>query len=191
MDTVNSLTGQLRLFSSGSKVGEDSLVREILPRLRQIATRRLLRERHAPFTATELIGETWLTRLQRGGWKLESREHFFRIASRAMKNVLTDSARKHLAQIRGEGAVHVSFEEVTRAPESPVPCVEDVLNIAMLLETLEKENPKVALVVQLHYVVGFGLDEIAAETGMTIRQVRYRWNKGKIWLATQLHARRK
>jgi len=60
----------------------------------------------------------------------------------------------------------------------------------MLLHTLEKENPKVALVVHLHYIVGFGLDEIAAETGMTIRQVRYRWNKGKVWLATQLHARK-
>jgi RNA polymerase sigma factor (TIGR02999 family) len=191
MDTVNSLTGQLREYSRGSKAGEDSLIREILPRLRQIATRRLLRERHAPFTPTELIGETWLTRLQRGGWRLESREHFFRIASRAMKNVLTDSARKQLAQIRGEGAVHMSFDDVARAPESTIPSVEDVLSIAMLLETLEKENPKIALVVQLHYVVGFSLDEIAAETGMTIRQVRYRWNKGKVWLATQLHARKR
>ena len=190
MDTLNSLTGQLRLYSSGSKEGEDSLVREILPRLRQIASRRLLRERYAPFTPTELIGETWLTRLQRGGWRLESREHFFRIASRAMKNVLTDTARKHLAQIRGNGALHFSFEEVTQAPESAVPSVEEVLSIAMLLHTLEKENPKVALVVHLHYIVGFGLDEIAAETGMTIRQVRYRWNKGKVWLATQLHARK-
>ncbi len=191
MDTVNSLTGQLRLYSTGSKEGEDSLVREILPRLRQIASRRLQRERHAPFTPTELIGETWLTRLQRGGWRLESREHFFRIASRAMKNVLTDTARKNLAQIRGNGAVHFSFEEVAQAPESAVPSVEDVLSIAMLLNTLEKENPKVALVVHLHYIVGFGLDEIAAETGMTIRQARYRWNKGKVWLATQLYARRR
>lgn len=189
MNSATSLTGQLRLYSGGSKEGEDSLIREILPRLRQIAARRLLRERHAPFTPTELIGETWLTRLQRGGWRLESREHFFRIASRAMKNVLTDTARKQHAQIRGSGAAHVTLDDV-QTPESPVPSVEDVLAIAMLLETLENENPKIALVVQMHYIVGFGLEEIAAETGMTIRQVRYRWNKGKVWLATQLRARR-
>jgi RNA polymerase sigma factor (TIGR02999 family) len=191
MDSAHSLTGQLRLYSTGSKDGEDSLIREILPRLRQIAAGRLLRERHAPFTPTELIGETWLTRLQRGGWRLESREHFFRIASRAMKNVLTDSARKHLSQMRGSGAIHFSFEEVAQAPPAAVPSVDEVLSIAMLLDRLEKENPKVAMVVHLHYIVGFGLDEIAAETGLTIRQVRYRWNKGKVWLATQFHARKR
>jgi RNA polymerase sigma factor (TIGR02999 family) len=191
MQAANSLTGQLRLYSSGHKDVGDSLLREIFPRLRQIAARRLSKEQYPPFTPTELIGETWLTRLHRGGWRPESREHFFGIANRAMKNVLTDAARKRLTVFRGEGAVHLSFDEAWHGLGLATPDAEEVLVIGMLIEDLEKANPRVAFVVHLHYVVGFQLEEIADETGLTLRQVRHLWKKGKVWLATRLHSRRR
>jgi RNA polymerase sigma factor (TIGR02999 family) len=191
MQAGSSLTGQLRLYSSGNKDVGDSLLREIFPRLRQIAVQRLSREHSSPFTPTELIGETWLTRLHRGGWRLDSREHFFGIVNRAMKNVLTDTARKRLTAFRGEGAVHLSFDEAGHGLGLAVPDVEEILAIGMLMEDLEKANPRVAFIVHLHYVVGFRLEEIAAETGLTLRQVRHLWKKGKVWLATRLHSRLK
>jgi len=67
----------------------------------QIAARRLARERYPAFTPTELIGETWLTRLHRGDWSIDSRDHFFGIANRAMKFVLADTARRRLSDQRG------------------------------------------------------------------------------------------
>lgn len=191
MRSATSVTEQLGLYSDGHKEVGDSMLREIFPRLRQIAAKRLSKEQHPPFTPTELIGETWLTRLHRGGWRIESREHFFGIASRAMKRVLVDTARKRLTQIRGEGAAHVSFEEASPGQYPPVPSAEEVLAIGMLLEDLEKANPRAAFVVHLHYVVGFGLEEIAVETGLTLRQVRHLWKTGKVWLAIRLHSGRK
>lgn len=186
MQTIDSLTGQLRLYSGGHREYGDSMLRAMFPRLRQIAVGRLSRERHPPFTPTELIGETWLTRLNRGGWRIDDREHFFGIASRAMKFVLTDAARRRRAHVRGRGVEHVSIEEATLELRSDTPNAEEVLAIGMLMEELEKVNPQIASIVHLHYIVGFRLEEISAETGLTLRQVRHLWQKGKIWLATRL-----
>lgn len=186
MQVINSLTGQLRLYASGHRDVGDSMLKAMFPRLRQIATGRLSRERHPPFTPTELIGETWLTRLHRGGWKIDDREHFYGIVSRAMKFVLTDAARKRLTRTRGEGAEHVSIEETAFELRSDAPSAEEVLAIGMLMEELEKTHPEIAFIVHLHYIVGFQLEEIAGETGLTLRQVRHRWQKGKVWLATRL-----
>lgn len=188
MQPSESLTMQLRLYAAGDKAYGDTMLMEIFPRLRQIAASRLSRERYPAFTPTELIGEAWLTRLHRGGWKIDNREHFFGVASVAMKFVLADTGRKRLTTMRGEGVQHVSIEEAASELRSATPSAEQVLAIGMLLDELKKTDPKVASIVQLHYIEGFQLDEIAAETGLTLRQVRHRWHKGKVWLATRLQS---
>jgi len=191
MNAANSVTERLRLYANGHKDVGDSLLREILPRLREIASRRLSKEYSAPVTPTELIDETWLASLHRGRWKIESREHFFSIASLAMENVLTDMARRRLAQCRGKGAVHLSLEEISPGQQPATANAEEVLAISMLMEELARTDAKVAFVVRMHYIVGFSLDEIAIETGLTLRQVRHRWEKGKLWLAKRLLSRRR
>ena len=185
-----SLTGQLRLYSNGHQEGVDPLLREILPRLREIAARKLSNERfNAPVSPTELVDETWLASLRRGKWKIENREHFFGIAGRAMEQVLTDMARKRLAQRRGKGAVHLSIDDVEPNGKPPVADAEQILFITMLMEKLAEADAAVADVVRMHYFVGFSLEEIAEQSGLSLRQVRHRWEKGKVWLATRLAPR--
>jgi RNA polymerase sigma factor (TIGR02999 family) len=184
-----SLTGQLRLYSNGSREGADSMFREILPRLREIAARKLSKERFlAPLSPTELIGETWLASLRRGRWKIENREHFFSIVGLAMENVLTDMARRRLAQRRGKGVVALSLDDLSPGQQPSSAEAEQVLAISMLLEKLARADASAANVVRLHYLAGFSLEEIAHQTGSSLRQVRHRWEKGKLWLAKRLTA---
>jgi RNA polymerase sigma factor (TIGR02999 family) len=190
MPPLESLTAQLRLYASGHKEYGDSMLVEMWPRLRKIARGRLSGEHCPPFTPTELIGETWLTRLHRGGWKIDNRENFFGVASKAMKFVLADTARKRLTELRGRGVPHVSLEEVTSELRSSTPSAEEVLMIAMLMDNLKKVNPRVASIVHLHYIEGYQLEQIADETGLTLRQVRHRWHKGKVWLGIRLQSKR-
>jgi hypothetical protein len=150
MNSANSLTEQLRLYAGGHKEVGDSLLRSILPRLRQIASRRLSREYSAPVTPTELIDETWLAGLHQGRWKIENREHFFGIASLAMENVLTDMARRGLAQCRGMGAVHLSLEELSARQQPETANAEENLAISMLMDELGKKDAKAAFVVRMH-----------------------------------------
>ena len=61
-----SLTEQLRSFSDGDRDVAETVLREVLPRLHQIAIRELSRERYvAPLSPTELINEVWLRSLGR------------------------------------------------------------------------------------------------------------------------------
>jgi len=191
MGASPSLTGRLRLYSGGDRNVADAILEEIFPRLREIAARRLSRERiQPPVTPTELIGETWLSSLHRGRWVIANREHFFSIAGMAMEHVLIDMARKRLAQRRGKGAMHVSIEEISPSQQPAAADAEEILAIAMLLGKLESSDAKSAFVVRMHYIAGFSLQEIAEHSGWTLRQVRHRWEKGKIWLATRLSTRR-
>jgi RNA polymerase sigma factor (TIGR02999 family) len=178
-----SLTEQLKRYSGGDRDIAEAILRETLPRLHQIAARELRRERYmAPLEPTELINEVWMRSLSKGGWRINNREHFYAIAGLAMRRVLVDFARQRLAARRGEGAASVSLDE---APASALPVRDDLemtVRIGTLMEKLAKANPEAARMVDMHYFVGFTLDEIAEITGLTPRQVRDRWEKGRDWL---------
>jgi DNA-directed RNA polymerase specialized sigma24 family protein len=49
-----------------------------------------------------------------------------------------------------------------------------------------KLGAEAVVVVDMHYFSGFTLEEIAAETGLSFRQVRTRWDKGQKWLKRML-----
>jgi hypothetical protein len=63
-------------------------LREVLPKLHEIAVRELRRERYVtPLSPTELINAMWMRNLNKGGWKISSRQHFYAIAALAMRRV--------------------------------------------------------------------------------------------------------
>jgi len=189
MTISTSLTAQLRLYSEGFRELGDSIFEEILPRLRQIATWKLARRKSGTeITPNDLVDETWLTRLHKGKWEIEDREHFFGIAGKAMQQALIDLARKEMTERRGGAATHVSFQELLPKHHPVETDAEQVIAIGMLLDRLEEEDPLTALIVREHHVSGFELHEIATGSGLRLREVRYRWQKGKAWLATRLIA---
>jgi len=187
MDDTRSLTKQLQSFSGGDREIAEAILREVLPTLHQIAVRELRRERYvAPLSPTELINEVWLRSLRKGGWQVNSREHFYAIAALAMRRVLVDFARQRLAQRRGDGEKAHSLDEARALERSDertdASDAESVIQIGMLMERLEKAIPDAARIVDMHYFAGFTLQEIANVTGLTFRQVRHLWEKGRDWL---------
>lgn len=187
MATEISLTEQLQRFSEGDREIAETVLAVVLPKLHEIAARQLGRERlRAPLTPTELINEVWVRNLGKGGWPVQSRSHFYAIAARAMRHVLVDFARSRLALSRGEGDVPISLDESLcgAAPSSGTP--EEIIEIGMLMDRLEKYDPAAARVVEMHHIAGFTLEEIAEVTDLKLRQVRHRWEKGRDWLKNNI-----
>jgi len=190
MEIPLNLTEQLQRFSGGDRDIAEELLREILPELHRIAVRELGRERYViPFTPTELINEAWLRSLHKGGWEITSRAHFYSVAALVMRRVLVDFARSRMAQRRGDGDVPVplleSDEESHATPDHAA-----LVEMGLLMDRLDEEHPEPARVVDLHYFAGFTLEEIAEKTGLTLRQVRHRWAKGRDWLKDRLDGRK-
>ena len=187
MNATSTLTEQLRLYSGGDRDVAEAVLREVLPRLHQIAVRELRRERYvAPLSPTELIHEVWIRNLRKGGWQINSREHFYAIAALAMRRVLVDFARNRLAQRRGDGETPDSLDENASTRQADGPDPESIVQMGMLMDQLEKANPEAARVVDMHYFAGFTLEEIAEITGLTFRQVRHRWERGRDWLKARM-----
>lgn len=182
-----SLTEQLQRFSSGDRAIAEIVLLEVLPKLHDIASRQLNKERYfAPLSPTELISETWIKTLHRGGFKVSDRNHFYAIAARAMRQVLVELARNRLAQIRGSGRTALPLDDLGPGEHPAIANPEQIIEIGLLMDRLEARDPTVAKVVEMHYIVGFTLQEIAEITGLSFRQIRHLWEKGRDWLKDQI-----
>jgi len=185
------LTELLRRFSEGDKELAEIILREILPKLHQIAVREVSRERViAPLTPTELINEVWLRNLHKGRWTIQNRSHFYAIAAHAMRCVLVDMARRRLASTRGGGANHLSLDEQMDSVATGSISPDDIIEIDRLMLELDRKDPAIARIIEMHYFSGFSMEEIAEATGLTARQVRHLWDKGRSWLYKRLNQSR-
>jgi RNA polymerase sigma factor (TIGR02999 family) len=183
MDNSPSLTEQLKHFSGGDRIIAEAVLREVLPELHRVAVRELRREQKVPpLSPTELIHEVWLRNLRNGGWRINSREHFYAIAALAMRQVLVDFARIRVAQKRGNGKSPVTLDGHPSAGLGSGGDPNALVQIGILMDRLEKQDPDTARIVDMHYFTGFTLEEIAEITGLTFRQVRHRWERGRDWL---------
>jgi RNA polymerase sigma factor (TIGR02999 family) len=184
-----TLTERLQLFMRGDMASADALLGEVLPKLREIALRELKRERPgAALSKTELVNELWLGHLSKGGWEIRNRGHFFALASLATRRVLVDLARKRLAARRGGRETPVSLDEFGTRLKTSTEDAQQIVEIGILMERLDAKDPESARIVDMHYFSGFTLEEIAANTGFTPKQVRLRWERGMNWLKKMLGA---
>ena len=182
-----SLTEQLRRFSNGEREIAEAVLREVLPELHRVAARELGRDFRRPeLSPTELIHEAWLRNLGKGGWEINNREHFYAIAALAMRGVIIDLARFHLAQKRGKGQAPLSLSDGLELPAAMGADIAAIVEIGLLMERLEKQEPQIATVVNMHYFTGFTLDETADILRLTYRQARHRWERGRDWLKLRL-----
>jgi RNA polymerase sigma factor (TIGR02999 family) len=158
------------------------LDQDVFDQLRSLAARCLRRERrghtHQP---TSLANEAFL-RLGNGVRELE-RGELLRLASRAMRQVLVDHARRRLAQKRGGAGKRVPL-----TPESAVARDDpaSVLGVDEALTRLASIDPALAEVVELRYFGGLGEQEAAAELGVSVRTVSRRWHVARLYLAREL-----
>jgi RNA polymerase sigma factor (TIGR02999 family) len=174
-----SLTEQLQRFSGGDRAVAEEVLRAVLPELHRIAVRALGREYDpSALSPTELINEVWMRSLHKGGWRIDNRQHFYATASLAMRRVLVDFARTRLAQRRGYGSVLLPLDENVQASSIAEGDMEEVVYIGILMERLEKRDTETARIVDMHYFAGFTLEEIGEISGLTVRQVRHRWERG-------------
>lgn len=191
MSTSASLTERLQLFMQGDSTVVDALLDEVLPKLREIAFRELKRERYmAPISRTELVHEVWISALSKGVWSIRDRGHFYALISLAMRRVLVDMARKRLAVRRGGGETTLPLDEAGPLIGTFGQDAERIVEIGILMERLEGKDPDAARMMDMQYFSGFTLEEIATETGLTVKQVRSRWERGMKWLKRALHAQR-
>lgn len=158
----------------------------IYQELRLIASSRLRHhKRGTMLDTTALVHETYLKLAGDDGRidSFNSRRHFFATAALAMRQILTDQARRRLAHKRGGGQRNLTLDEsVVAAQDSSV----DILELDVALEKLHQLDPGLAEVVSLKYFGGLSLDEIAELQGVSKRTISRSWQRARAFLHAQI-----
>jgi RNA polymerase sigma factor (TIGR02999 family) len=163
-------------------------MQQVYLELHRIATARLRHERDAhTMQPTALVHEAYLRLCGEGEISCQDRTHFYRLASRLMRRILVDYARRRKAEKRGEGQGTLSLEDaISIASEQ---CSE-TLEVNDLLNKLAAFSPRQATVVELRYFAGLSDEEISEVIGKDARTVRRDWAMARAWLSKQMEPRK-
>jgi RNA polymerase sigma factor (TIGR02999 family) len=179
------LTALVHRAQAGDARAAADLFAATYPQLRKLARARLRGGgRDVVLDTTALVHE-WYLRFARGGSEtINDRAHFIQYASRAMRAVIVDFARRRHARKRGGDAPHLSITGA--GGEVAASGAEEILDVHESLLELERLDPRMAQVVELRYFGGMTEEEIAVVLGITSRTVRRDWEKARLWLAEAL-----
>jgi RNA polymerase sigma factor (TIGR02999 family) len=200
MDAQHEITDQLlALRGSDDPTVWNRLIPLVYAELRAIAHRQLRRERDGhTLNTTGLVHEAYLRLADQHGAQWRDRAQFFAVASRVMRRVLIDYARRHLAAKRAEvqhwgplAATADSQQSGAKSSETFVPAherAEVLLELDEALTRLAALDERLVRVVECRFFGGLTEEETATALGVAARTVRRDWVKAKGWLQRALEA---
>jgi RNA polymerase sigma factor (TIGR02999 family) len=184
---MSSAPGEITALLAGLQQGNPEARAKLMPlvydQLRRLAARQFEREQpNHTLQPTALVHEAYLKLVQPAPVRLKNRGHFYRIAARAMRQVLVDYARARNAEKRGRGQVIVELNEELISPEHP----QQFLQLDDALTRLERFAPRQAEIVELRYFAGLSVSETSKALGVGITTVKGDWRLAKAWLRREL-----
>ncbi|MBS0198655.1 MAG: sigma-70 family RNA polymerase sigma factor [Planctomycetes bacterium] len=174
------VTKLLEDLAQGRQQASDELFSLVYEQLRGLAASYLRTERpDHTLQPTALVHEAYLKLVEPGTDQPRTRAHFQALASRVMRNLLVDHARKVGSQKRGGDLQRIPLTNLD-IPEAPSSA--DVLDIDGLLNRLGVLSPRTARVVELRFFGGLSNEAIATATGFSLTSVERDWRFARAWL---------
>ncbi len=178
-----SVTILLAQWRSGDQEALQALIPLVYKELRQAAHRCLLAERpNHTLQSTELVHEVYVRLIGDRPPPTENRAHFIAIASKLMRQVLVDYARRRSATKRGP-QYKVELDESFFLP--PTQNV-DVVLLDHALNRLSRLDAQQEKIVELRFFGGLTVEETAAALDISPATVKRDWNMAKAWLTREM-----
>ena len=170
-------------LQDGTSDASEKLLSHIYDELRRLA--RVVRKGKAPATlnTTALVHEAYLHLRPDEGIDVENKKHFFRLAARAMRQVIAYEVRHRSAQKRGGNAVTVSFDERFVGTRTPM---ADLLSLEDALQILGRMHPRQVRVVECRFYAGLSVKETAQVLDISPTTVKRDWRAARAWLVAHL-----
>ncbi len=173
-------------FGSGGCNESQELFPLVYNELRRLAGARMADEagQHT-LQPTALVHEAWLRMVRDEDRSWETRASFFAAASRAMRRILVEHARRKKRLKRGGSNRRVDLEISDLAVAQ---ADEKILLVEDALMQLEQLHPEWAKIVVMKYFGGMTQVEIAEALDIGERSVRRYWSCARAWLYDRIQS---
>jgi RNA polymerase sigma factor (TIGR02999 family) len=173
------ITGLLAALREGDRTALDRLFPVVYQELHDRAHRQLARRRPGDtLSTTALVHEAYLKLTDSAHQTYQDRVHFFAVASRAMRQILVDYARRMTAAKRGSGlAVSLDPDQLGDPGRA-----EELIALDEALARLEVLDERLARNVEMRFFGGLSVEEAAEALGVSPRTVKRDWRRARAFL---------
>lgn len=178
------VTQLLREAADGRAGALDEALPLVYDELRRLAAAVRQQGTGATLDTSALVHEAYLRLAQTDGavpWA--GRQHFLRVAARAMRQVLVRNAEHRGAAKRGGGVADVTLADDLHGRP---PTDDEVLDLDQALQRLDAINTRQAAVVEVRFFAGLTVEETADVLGVSAPTVARDWRLARVWLAREL-----
>lgn len=188
----NEAAALLARVAAGDEAARGQLFVLVYDQLRQLAGG-YLRGDAASHTLqpTALVHEAFLRMMRQSG-PFTDRSHFLAVASVAMRQILTDHARRKSAKKRGGARTQITLDEEAAAGPTDAPPgdqgIVDVLALDAALTRLASLKPRQAHIVEMRCFGGLTVEEIAEILGLSRQMIEKDWRRARAWLRHTLES---
>ncbi|MCG8455040.1 MAG: ECF-type sigma factor [Holophagales bacterium] len=187
MQSTANVTLLLLEWNRGSESAREQLLSAVYTELRNLARRRLRRERlHHTLHPTDLVHEAYLRLIEQARVTWHDRAQFFAVASQMMRRILVDHARKRQAKKRGGKETRLELNE---ARDQVAPRSLDLVALDDALRSLAQLDARQAQVVELRFFGGMSIEEISEVLCISPATVKRDWSSARAWLFHELRER--
>lgn len=178
-----SATLLLARWHSGDQEALQALIPLVYKELRRAAHRCLRAERpDHTLQSTELVNEVYLRLAGDRPPPTVNRAHFVAIASKLMRQVLVDYARRRAAAKRGP-QYKVELDESFYLPASQN---VDIVLLDHALNRLSRRDAQQEKIVELRFFGGLTVEETAIALDISPATVKRDWSMAKAWLTREV-----
>jgi RNA polymerase sigma-70 factor, ECF subfamily len=178
----SEITRLLALSRTGDKGALEELTPLVYHHLHFLASHLLTKERSShTLQPTALLHEAFMRLMGGSQPDWNNRVHFYAFASRVMRQVLIDYARRR-SRVKRAGAL-VPLDDVQLAAPAPS---DNLLALNEALERLASVDPRKARILELHYFGGLGVAETGQVLEVSEKTVRREMRLAEAWLHREL-----
>lgn len=183
-DLSQKVTVALQKVADGHPSAAQDLLPLVYDELRRLAQSNLARQLPGhTLQATALVHEAYLKLVGRTDIAWESRAHFFAVAAKAMRQILSNHAREKRAEKRGGEQLRVTLHEAL----TPAASTDwDLFELHDALEQLTRLDPLQSQLVELRFFAGMTVEEIAHVMNTSPATIKREWRAARAWLNAEL-----
>lgn len=175
-------------LSEGEEGIYDQLYPHIYEELRRLAYAQMSRQASDhTLSKTELVHEVYLKMINQSQVSYNDRSHFLAVASRCMRQILIDYARKKQAKKRGGEEKDLTFIDELYNNQNKK--AQELIDIDAALDDLAEINERYSKVVEMRFFGEMTIGETAEALDVSESTVKRDWVKARGWLYKELKGR--